>query len=181
MEHKVKIYLAGPEVFYHNSPVVFEKSVALCMEHGFEPLSPFDAVSTSHIKKSDEETAHKIYRGNISLIDQSNVVIANLNSFRGSEPDSGTVFEVGYAIAKEKIVIGFIDKFCPYHKRVAKTIRVFKDGNGCFKDSKQRWVEDMGLPLNLMLGCSVELVEGGLKQSLKRLSDILIESEKDKK
>lgn len=164
----MKIYLAGPEVFFYDAPVVFEKAVAAAHALGLTPLSPFDAVPSSHIK-TDRPTAYRIYKGNVGLIDESDAVVANLNSFRGSEPDSGTVFEVGYAIAKGKRVVAFLDDLSPYHQRVAKVLRIFQDDQGRWRDEEQRWVEEMGLPLNLMLGCSVELVAGGLKQALEHL------------
>jgi nucleoside 2-deoxyribosyltransferase len=163
----VKIYLAGPEVFFYDAPIVFEKAVAAATALGITPLSPFDAVPSSHIK-TDIPTANRIYKGNVGLIDSADAVIANLNSFRGSEPDSGTVFEVGYAVAKGKRVIGFLDDLSPYHTRVAQVMRIFQDDQGRWRDEEQRWVEEMGLPLNLMLGCSVELVAGGLQQALEQ-------------
>jgi nucleoside 2-deoxyribosyltransferase len=104
-----KVYLAGPEVFFYDAPVIFEKAQKFALSIGLTPLSPFDAEPSSHIK-NDKESALKIYLGNIGLIDAADAVVANLNSFRGVEPDSGTVFEVGYAIAKGKRVIAFIDE-----------------------------------------------------------------------
>ena len=57
----------------------------------------------------DEPTAEGIYRANIGLIAEADALLANLNPFRGSEPDSGTVFEIGYAIALGKRVVGYLE------------------------------------------------------------------------
>ncbi|KAG0771625.1 hypothetical protein G6F22_016323 [Rhizopus arrhizus] len=51
--------------------------------------------------------AQWIYRENVALIRRADMVMANLNAFRGAEPDSGTAFEVGYAIACGKPVWGY--------------------------------------------------------------------------
>jgi nucleoside 2-deoxyribosyltransferase len=165
---RVKVYLAGPEVFFYDAPIVFEKSVSIAKGLGLEPLSPYDAEPSSHIK-NDQTHAKQIYFGNIGLIDEADAVVANLNSFRGSEPDSGTVFEVGYAVAKGKRVVGFLDDDAIYRERVKKVMRVFQDHQGRWSDEERRWVEEMGLPLNLMLSCSVELVFGTIEDALKKL------------
>lgn len=44
---------------------------------------------------------------NIARLDSADGVIANLRDFRGTEPDAGTVFEVGYAHARGIPVIGY--------------------------------------------------------------------------
>jgi hypothetical protein len=50
-------------------------------------------------------------------------------------------------------------------------MRVFQDSQGRLNDEEQHWVEDMGLPLNLMLGCSVEIVVGTIEDALLKLKD----------
>lgn len=162
----MKVYLAGPEVFSHDAPVIFEKAVKFAKEIGLVPLSPFDAVPTSHVK-NDVSMAKKIYLGNIGLIDECDVVVANLSSFRGSEPDSGTVFEVGYAIARGKRVIAFIEQESFYHEKVMKISRIFRDESGGWRDDQQRWVEEMGMQFNLMIACSVDqIVIGSIEHAL---------------
>src|SRR5690625_3114347 len=85
-----KVYLAGPDVFASDAAERAEQHKSLCRMHGFEPLHPVDQV---------EPTAQSIYQHNVELIQQADAVIANANPFRGAEPDSGTVFEIGYAVA----------------------------------------------------------------------------------
>jgi nucleoside 2-deoxyribosyltransferase len=162
----VKVYLAGPEVFSHDAPVIFEKAVKFAKEIGLVPLSPFDAVPASHVK-NDVSMAKKIYQGNVGLIDECDVVVANLSSFRGSEPDSGTVFEVGYAIARGKKVIAFIEQESHYYEKVMKVSRIFRDESGGWRDEQQRWVEEMGMQFNLMIACSVDkIVIGSIEHAL---------------
>lgn len=162
-------------MFFHDAPVVFEKAVAYAKKLGLTPLSPFDAVPASHVK-NDKNMAKKIYIGNIGLIDDCDVVVANLSSFRGSEPDSGTVFEIGYAIAKGKKVIAFIEQESQYHEKVSAVTRVFMDGQGGCRDEQQRWVEDMGLSFNLMLACSVDqIVIGSIEHALSAAARLNIE------
>ena len=81
-------------------------------------------------------------------------MIANLNAFRGREPDSGTCFEVGYAFAKGKKVYGYVSD--------ARTMREKLGG----ADENGFSVEDFGLPLNLMLSCAAKIVEGDFAAAL---------------
>ena len=88
-----KIYLAGFDVFAPDAKQRGAKMKMLCAEHGFIGLYPFD---------NEADNAPDIFAGNCGLIDQADIVIANLNPFRGDEPDCGTCFEVGYALPKAK-------------------------------------------------------------------------------
>src|SRR3546814_17195676 len=76
----------------------------LCSKYGFNGLYPLDNEAPRSLAGS--ELALWIYRANIALIQKADLVAANMNAFRGAEPDSGTAFEVGYAVALGKPEIG---------------------------------------------------------------------------
>ena len=103
----MKIYLAGPDVFRTDALSWAEDARTLLAQHGHQALIPLD---------NDETRAEGIFKANIDQIMHADVLIANLNPFRGAEPDSGTCFEV-----------------------------------------------------NLMLGVSCEIVDGGLKEAIASL------------
>ena len=92
-------------------------------------------------------------------------MLANLNPFRGSEPDSGTVFEVGYAIALGKRVVGYLEDARSQTEKLAGGDRC----KGRIVDHNGFSIEDFGLSVNLMLGIPCEIVEGGLLEALKVL------------
>ena len=94
-----KVYLAGFDVFAPDAKQRGVKMKMLCAGRGLIGLYPLD---------HEADGAEAIFRGNCGLIDQADAVIANLNAFRGREPDSGTCFEVGYAFAKGKKVYGYV-------------------------------------------------------------------------
>ena len=81
-------------------------------------------------------------------------MIANLNPFRGDEPDSGTCFEAGYAFAKGKTVYGYVSDARTLREKLGEA-----DENGFS-------VENFGLPLNLMLSCAAKIVEGDFAKAL---------------
>ena len=140
-----KIYLAGFDVFAPDAVQRGAKMKMMCAEKGFVGLYPLDN------EASDAET---IFSGNCALIDEADIVLANLAPFRGAEPDSGTSFEVGYACAKGKIVYGYLPDVRPMREKLGET-----DENGFA-------VENFGLPLNLMLCGAAKVVKGGFAEAL---------------
>src|SRR3546814_8171664 len=83
----------------------------LCSKYGFNGLYPLDNEAPRSLAGS--ELALWIYRANIALIQKADLVAANMNAFRGAEPDSGTAFEIGYAVALGKPVWDYTDDSRP--------------------------------------------------------------------
>ncbi len=160
-----KIYIAGPDVFEKDAIDRGKRYRELCRRYGYEGLYPLDNEVDFSIGK--REAARQIFEANRKMIDECDIVIANLNPFRGKESDSGTVWECGYAFAKGKKVYGYIRDTREYLQRFGS--EEIEEENGRFYDKQGRAVEDFGHPLNLMLACSVEIVEGGFEDVLKVL------------
>ena len=146
----MKIYLAGPDIFRPDVHDWIANARELCRQHGFEALTPFD---------HGETEPKKILDGNLELIRKAQIVAANLNPFRGFEPDSGTAFELGYALALGKKLWGYIDSNEPLLERIRRIEGQSADGQ---RDRNGMAIEDFGLPLNLMLALSAHMVEGNL-------------------
>lgn len=141
------IYLAGFDVFAPDAVQRGAKMKMQCAERGFIGLYPFD---------NEADNAPDIFAGNCGLIDKADIVIANLNPFRGDEPDSGTCFEVGYAFAKGKTVYGYLADVRSMREKLGDA-----DANGFA-------VENWGGPLNLMLCRAATLVEGDFTAALAK-------------
>lgn len=146
----MKIYLAGPEVFRSDVQDWIANARDICRQHGFEALTPLD---------HGETEPRKILEGNLELIRKAQIVVANLNPFRGFEPDSGTAFEMGYALALGKKLWGYIDSGEPLLERIRRIEGLSEDGK---RDRDGMAIEDFGLPVNLMLALSTHVVEGDL-------------------
>jgi len=158
----MKIYLAGPDVFRPDALSWAEEARRQCAAAGHLALVPLDGVET---------TAAGIYHANIELIRAADAVLANLNPFRGCEPDSGTCVEVGFALALGKPVIGYLGDGLTTVERVAALRGPLRSGdNGRPLDRDGLHVEDFGLPLNLMLAVPVNIVAGGLAEALAVLA-----------
>ena len=133
----MKIYIAGPDVFEKNAVEIGRKYKALCEKYGHTGLFPLDNECSS---------SKEICQANIALINESDVIIANGNEFRG-EMDTGT--------------IAF---------RVFRDLLIEKYGK---EDEKGRNVEDFGLPLNLMISESATIVKGNFEDALITLKNCI--------
>lgn len=154
----MKVYLAGPDVFRPDAAAWMDAARAICRRHGHEPLTPLD---------HDETEPARIFQANLDLLRQAQVVVANLDPFRGAEPDSGTCFEIGYALALGKRVCGYVARLEPLRARVHR----FDQGDPDSPvDSRGLAIENFGLPLNLMLAVPAQIVEGGLEDCLRALA-----------
>jgi nucleoside 2-deoxyribosyltransferase len=144
------VYLAGPDVFYPDAPARGVAMQAVCQAMGWVGLYPLDAA----LPANPPSLSRAIYEANRNLIDRADAVVANLRDFRGAEPDSGTVWEVAYALARGKPVVGYLPDDRTVLARMGDRQRGGVDAEGCV-------VEDFGLPLNLMLAHSLHAVVVG--------------------
>jgi nucleoside 2-deoxyribosyltransferase len=151
-----RIYLAGFDVFRRDAKEHGEYLKQLCRDRGFVGLYPLDGDVPSSLTPQD--AARHIYVANVQLIRSADIVMANLDDFRGAgEPDSGTAFEVGFAVALGKPVWAYRSSEAPLAARV-QAAATGSDGAYC---AGGYLIEDFGLSVNLMLACSANIVVGG--------------------
>jgi nucleoside 2-deoxyribosyltransferase len=159
-----RVYLAGFDVFRSDAIEHGRYLKTLCNAHGLEGLYPFDNEVTQGLPP--QETAALICKANITMIKGCDAVLANLNVFRGAEPDSGTAFEVGMAVALDKPVWAYFDDLGTLREQIQH------DAEG--SDAQGFQVEDFQLPKNLMLACtwtgSSETAEGAIEALARYLS-----------
>ncbi len=134
-----KAYLAGPDVFDPAYDALLEARSRACRAYGLQPLSPVDTGFT---------TAAAIYRNNGRLIRDADVVIANIEPFRGPHCDVGTAWEIGFAVALDKRVFAFSRDRRLLVERIPAGTVPGHDANG-------RLIENFGLAENLMIAESV--------------------------
>lgn len=175
MSEKLKIYVAGYECFLPNSTELALNAKNLCEKYGFEALSPILENGNKEerdISLTKEETAKYIFKKNIRLIDRCDIIVANLNNFRGWEPDSGTCFEIGCGYAKGKKLYGFIDDMRPCYEKYIGSIHkdggLWRDDNGAFFESGC---------VNLMISGPAKIAQGGLERALQMIKNDLEQGE----
>ncbi|MCW0183287.1 MAG: nucleoside 2-deoxyribosyltransferase [Zavarzinia sp.] len=165
------IYLAGPEVFHADAFALGRAKQALCGAVGYVGLYPLDGAIEADATEP-RDLARSIYRSNIGMIRAADAVIANLTPFRGPGADVGTVFEVGFAVALGKTVLGYRNVVGSYADRV----RIWNgadfggDADGRPTDRDGLLVEDFGFGDNLMIDAAITVFEHEAAASLTDLS-----------
>ncbi|MGN8646546.1 nucleoside 2-deoxyribosyltransferase [Gracilibacillus sp. HCP3S3_G5_1] len=162
-DQRPKIYIAGFHVFRPDGVEYGKKLRNLCQQYRFQGLYPRDREPYDNLDKQGKATM--IYFANEGLIRKADIVIANLNPFRGHEPDSGTVFECGLAYALGKKVYGFISDNRNMKEKLADKLNV---ENGMVDGML---IEDFDLPLNLMLSISSNIIAGTFEQCLQQVAE----------
>lgn len=157
----VKIYFTG---FNASSPIAkstVKKYKLVCSKYGCQAIFP---ATTSEYKRNNDsfctplEIAHLVFDENLRRIDNANIVLANLNYSMGFCTNN-TAFEIGYAYANHKRIIGYRDveyalRFYDLHKKFAY----------------QTTPDDSEQPANLMTTCSMSvIVQGELEDCLELL------------
>ena len=171
-----RVYLAGPDVFFPDSKQIFQDLLAHCERLGMVGLVPSDGGVSEGFVGTDDELAQRIYDGNVALMREADGVIANLMSFRGAEPDSGTAFEVGFAAALQKPVVVYGVPEGSYASRVATVIPTTPDADGNLRETESGMlVEGLGQRMNLMLTRSTAMAPNA-EAALRMLRDMLARS-----
>jgi len=135
-----KAYLAGPDIFRSDAPRFGEDLVRRCAEIGIDGIFP--------INPDELPPSQVIYAEDIEMLDGCDMMIANMEPFRGPSMDVGTAFEMGYAVRAGIPIFGYSSKARePYSQRVATTV----EANGRTVDDRGMAVEDFGLTDNLMV------------------------------
>ena len=139
-----KVYLAGPGIFRPDAAEYGAMLKDLCEHYGLKGLFPLDSEVRGN---NPRELAATIRAANIRMLEQSDYVIADLSPFRGPEPDSGTVWEIGYAAALGKPVLGYSSD---RREQRAKTVDILGLQANATTDREGQRIEDFGLSHNLM-------------------------------
>lgn len=167
-------YLAGTEIFYPNSEEKQAQYHELCNRYNIVGLYPSDQALDDEFKdyipkdNSVSEMEKTFFTHDANHVRRSDMIIANLNNYRGDDADSGTVVECALAYGWGKKCFGYLEDARPMSERfkgVKKT-----DDKGMLTDVNGYYIEDFGLPLNFMLNSMFTIVEGGLEQALKEVA-----------
>jgi nucleoside 2-deoxyribosyltransferase len=115
----MRIYLAGPDVFFPNALEIGDAKKRICTQYGFEGVFPLDAeFGIVSNQGSQADTGHNIFDLMVGLMDSCDLVIANLTPFRGPSMDVGTAIEIGYMYGCGKPVFGYTNVVKDYSERI---------------------------------------------------------------
>lgn len=134
------VYLAGPDVFLAENVFVLESKAQILRDHGLTPLLP---------ASSEVYGAQKIQRFNERQMHLADACLAEISPFRGVGMDAGTAYEIGFLKALGTPIVTYTNDRRDYVTRYyAQDI----------KDDPYVYIEDFGLPDNLMICADNETV-----------------------
>ncbi len=147
-----RAYLAGPDVFRKDAWEHGLHLKALCRDAGIEGVFPLDSHLVREAAESPWEFAGRIRAANLAMLRSCQLVLANITPFRGPNADDGTAYEMGYAAALGLPVYPYTTDRRPLLDRTRGwDIFVYQAPGGEHRDSNGMLVEDLNLPVNLML------------------------------
>ncbi len=162
---KKTVYIAGFECFLPDGRERAQRAVALCEKYGWQGISPVlghESGKEIDFSKGGPRAARQIFQNNINYINLCDIIIANINNFRGWEPDGGTCFELGYAFSQGKKLYAFIDDDRPCYEKYIGSIHkdgpFWRDDNGAFFESGC---------CNLMISGPARIVRGTFRDALE--------------
>lgn len=166
------IYLAGPDVFWPNATELGNGKQQLCQKHGFIGHFPLDS-GLDLQGMTPFAAGMAIYQANIGLMDQCDLIIANMTPFRGPSMDVGTAFEMGYMAAHKKPVWGYTLDGRVYCDRI----------DGQSTDADGFTIESFHMADNLMMigatetlgGLLIKAAEQTLENHLNTFENVLLQ------
>lgn len=91
------VYIAGP--LFNEAERTFDETIAeICEDLGFETFLPHRDAGLQ-----EEDNAEDIFSADLRALEMADLVVANLD---GHDVDAGTAWEMGYAVARGKTVLG---------------------------------------------------------------------------
>jgi nucleoside 2-deoxyribosyltransferase len=115
----MRVYLAGPDVFFPNAVEIGEAKKRICAIYSIEGVYPLDAhFDVLFDLDSPVDMGHTTFDLMVELMDSCDFVIANLTPFRGPSMDVGTAVEIGYMYGCGKPVFGYTNVVKDYAERV---------------------------------------------------------------
>ena len=165
---KYRAYLAGYELFMQNAREVGDMMEAACRQYGFEGIFPPDPVPglppvPAEVLKDLFARTASYFDADQQHIRNSNMVIANLNPYRGAEPDAGTAFEAGMCYGLGYPCYYFMNDSRPLIERI--DCRLEADGH--YRDVEGYIVENFGFPLCSRLAANMKGFFGGYPEVAK--------------
>lgn len=169
------IYIAGPECFYPNGYELWDAMGKKAEYFGFCVVMP----TKNELRLDNEDlrkNADEIFQNCAKAMNEATAIIADLEQFRGSEPDGGSLFEIGMAYARGLRCYGFTrDKRDMIFKHQDISLR-----DGRAYDGEGRILPYQDTPFCPSLIGSCKLIEGGFDDCLKLLMLDIDEERKDR-
>ena len=164
------IYLSGPERYDLDAKEKYEVMKKICLHHNIIPLTPVDLLKTNDsMSNLDPYRRAADELGQFAdQVQKCDILLANLNDFRGWEPGNDTSFECGMAFQLGKKLYGYMDDTTRMIDRIPNCGK-----ESGYKDECGNNVENFNYPINLMFSCSMKIFEGSFESIISKVVEDL--------
>ncbi len=169
-----RIYVAGPVCFFPRGYEIWTARRREAQYYGFTVTLPND----NKLPQADtpEQRAYYILKNCRDSINLSTGIIADLENFRGGEPDGGTIYEIGLAYGHDCKCYAFTRDKRPMGVKYNAGTYV----PGAILDYKGRKLPHIRLPFGVCVMGACKVVEGTFTDALKAYMYDLEEESKNK-
>lgn len=160
------IYIAGPLCFHPNGGKMWNANRAEAEYYGFDVTLPNDNKLVAEGEKpTKKEMSKKIFNNCAVSMAKTNGIIVNLETYRGAEPDGGSIYELGmayglgarcYGFTRDKRSMGVKYQVAKYNKDLSGATDINGDNIGHYN-----------LPFSVDLIGSMKIIEGSFSDCLK--------------
>jgi nucleoside 2-deoxyribosyltransferase len=157
----MRVYLAGPDVFFPHAAEHAAAKKRICADHGLEGVFPTDP-RPDPAADAATDPWFGIYLRNEAHIRACDALIANLTPFRGPSADAGTVYELGYMRALGRPVAGYTNDGRDFAARTLGSLgfHARRNAEGRWVDADGLALEEFGLNDNLMIDGGIRAAGG---------------------
>ena len=132
-------------MFLPNAVAHAARKVEICRRFGLRGLPPLN--DDAEPAATEPEVWRAIYEKDVAMMEQSDLIIANLTPFGGASADAGTLIEVGWFLGKARPIFGYSNTPENFESRMRRQL-----GAG----QTEFAIEGFHLPDNLMIVGAVQ-------------------------
>jgi len=160
------VYLSGFERYAPDGQDVYQNMKAICESYGLAAVSPLDEAAGLIKIETDNPyvKASNIFDQYQRHVRQCDIIIANLNDYRGHEICNDVGFECGMGFQLGKQLYGYMDDAKPLIDRIPHL-----GADSGFRDHTGSNVENFNYPANLMFACSMKIFEGKFEDIIVKI------------
>jgi nucleoside 2-deoxyribosyltransferase len=152
-------YLAGPDVFLPHAAAHAAAKIAICEKYNITGRPPLHPDIARIMALPPDAAWREIYQWDVAMMQQCDIVIANLTPFRGASADAGTLVEIGWFLGRGRPVFGYSNSAESFLARSQAQLAALPDPIPGLE------LEGFGLSDNLMIPGAAEY-GGGLPITL---------------
>jgi nucleoside 2-deoxyribosyltransferase len=121
------------------------RKVEICARYDIVGRLPLNEDVDSPAALLQAEVWRTIFRRNLVMMEECDIIIANLTPFRGPSADAGTLIEVGWFLGRSRPIFGYSNSAAGFAARSLRHVAAVPDSVAGMA------IERFGLPDNLMI------------------------------